>query len=141
MISNLKFDKNTFIWLFYIPLIYKNEKDFKKAIKLVNQHKIKSICSFKEAETHPHSCWYMKNHKPKQFIKNDLCRRQDFIKAYSHHHYICGFDVDIIKKLNNELIYKNTYPLILNRETSKKLIEVDTPEEYKKFKKLRNSIK
>ena len=82
------------------------------------------------------SCWYFKKNKPYQFIKNDLCRRQDFVKAYSHHHYICGFSVKSIKKLNNELIFKDTYPVLLNRNTSKKLIEVDTPKELKKFKKI-----
>ena len=82
------------------------------------------------------SCWYIKKNKPTQFIKNNLCRRQDFTKAYSHHHYICGFNAKFLKKLNNELIFKDTYPVLLNRNTSEKLIEVDTPEELKKFKKI-----
>ena len=82
------------------------------------------------------TCWYIKKNRPLQFIKNDLCRRQDFTKAYSHHHYICGFNVRFLKKLNNELIFKDTYPILLNSKTSKKLIEVDTPEELKKFKKM-----
>jgi hypothetical protein len=82
------------------------------------------------------SCWYIKKNKPFQFIKNDLCRRQDFPLAYSHHHYISGFNVKSLNKLNNELIYKDTYPVLLNSKTSKKLIEVDTPEELKKFKKM-----
>ena len=136
MNNKLKFDSKTFIWLFYIPLVYKNNADFKKSVKKVEQKKLKSICSFKEAETHPMSCWYIKNNKPSQFIKNNLCRRQDFTKAYSHHHYICGFNVKFLKKLNNELIFKDTYPILLNSITSKKLIEVDTPEELKKFKKM-----
>lgn len=136
MNNKLKFHRNTFIWLFYIPLVYKNYNDFKKAIKIVEKKKLKSICSFKEEEIHPMSCWYFKKNKPYQFIKNDLCRRQDFVKAYSHHHYICGFSVKSIKKLNNELIFKDTYPVLLNRNTSKKLIEVDTPKELKKFKKI-----
>ena len=136
MNNKLKFSSNTFIWLFYIPLVYKNNNDFKRVIKITEEKKLQSICSFKEAETHPMTCWYIKKNRPLQFIKNDLCRRQDFTKAYSHHHYICGFNVKSLKKLNNELIFKDTYPILLNRNTSKKLIEVDTPEELKKFKKL-----
>ena len=136
MNNKLKFDSNTFIWLFYIPLVYKNKIDFKKSIKIVEEKKINSICAFKKAETHPMSCWYIKKKKPFQFIKNDLCRRQDFPLAYSHHHYICGFNVKSLNKLNNELIFKDTYPILLNSKTSKKLIEVDTPEELKRFKKM-----
>ena len=54
----------------------------------------------------PNELLVYKKNKPSQFIKNDFCRRQDFPKAYSHHHYICGFDVKYLKKLNNELIFK-----------------------------------
>jgi CMP-N-acetylneuraminic acid synthetase len=136
MNEKLKFKNNTFIWLFYIPLVYKNYLDFKNSLKIVEKKKLKSICAFKKAETHPMSCWYIKKNKPIQFIKNDLCRRQDFPLAYSHHHYICGFNVKFLKKLNSELIFKDTYPILLNKNTSKKLLEVDTPEELIKFKKI-----
>ena len=136
MNNKLKFSNSTFIWLFYIPLVYKNISDFKKSVKLVEKKKLNSICAFKKVTTHPMSCWYIKKNKPIQFIKNDLCRRQDFPAAYSHHHYICGFNIKYLKKLNNELISNDTFPLILNSKTSNKLIEVDTPEEYKKFKKM-----
>ena len=81
------------------------------------------------------SCWYLKKNKPYQFIKNDICRRQDFPEAYSHHHYICGFKLNYLNKLNNELISRSTFPILLNDYTSKKLIEVDTPNELKKFTK------
>jgi CMP-N-acetylneuraminic acid synthetase len=134
MNKKLKFHSNTFIWLFYIPLVYKNIKDFKKSLKLVNEKRLKSICSFKKAKTNPMSCWYIKKNKPFQFIKNNLCRRQDFPLAYSHHHYICGFNVNFLGKLNNELIFNNTYPILLDKDISKKLIEVDTPEQLRKFK-------
>jgi CMP-N-acetylneuraminic acid synthetase len=136
MNNKLKFHSNTFIWLFYVPIVYKNNIDFKRSIKIVEEKKLNSICAFKKAETHPMSCWYIKKNKPIQFIKNDLCRRQDFPLAYSHHHYICGFNVKFLKKFNNELIYKDTYPILLNSKTSKKLIEVDTPEEFKRLKKM-----
>ncbi len=136
MNTELKFSKKTFIWLFYIPIVYKNIDDFKKSLKIVEKKKLKSICTFKKVETNPMSCWYIKNNRPFQFIKNNFCRRQDFPKAYSHHHYICGFDVKYLKKLNNELIFNKTFPILLDNKTSKKLIEIDTPEEMKKFKKI-----
>ena len=136
MKKKLKFSNSTFIWLFYIPLVNKNNAYFKKSIKLVETKKLNSICAFKKVETHPMSCWFIKKNKPFQFIKNDLCRRQDFPAAYSHHHYICGFNVKYLNKLNNELISTDTFPLLLNSKTSNKLIEVDTPEELKRFKRM-----
>ena len=136
MDNELKFDSKTFIWLFYIPLVYKDNMDFKRSIKIVEKKKLKSICSFIKAETHPMSCWFIRKKKPFQFIKNNLCRRQDFIRAYSHHHYICGFNIKFLKKLNNELIFNDTFPILLNNSTSKKLIEIDTPEELKRFKQM-----
>ena len=135
MNDKLKFSSQTFIWLFYIPLVYRNVSDFAKAYKLVESKKLKSICSFVKAKTHPMTCWYMKKNRPFQFVENDLCRRQDFPEAFSHHHYICGFNIKYLNKLNNELIFKNTFPIFLNNDTSRKLIEVDTYEELKKFKK------
>ena len=65
---------------FLYSLVYKNKIDFKKAIKLVEQKRLKSICSFIPAKTHPMSCWQVKKNKVSQFIKNDLCRRQDFLR-------------------------------------------------------------
>ena len=58
-----------------------------------------------------------------------------FSKAYSHRNYICGFNTKYLNKLNNELIFKNTFPILLNKNT-KKPMEIDTPEEYIKFKKV-----
>ena len=138
MKNKLKFSDKTFIWLFYIPLIYKNSTDFKKSIKLVESKKLKSVCAFIKAKTNPMSCWYIKNKKPIQFMKNNLYRRQDFPLAFEHHHYICGFNAKYLNKLNSELIFQNTYPIVLNNNTSKKLIEVDTPEILKKFLKMKN---
>lgn len=135
MNKKLKFAKKTFIWLFYIPLVYKNINDFRKSIKLVEKKKLKSVCAFIKAKTNPMSCWFIKKNKPIQFISNNLCRRQDFPLAYEHHHYICGFDVKYLGLLNSELIFKNTFPIIINNNTSSKLIEVDTPKMYKKFLK------
>ena len=64
------------------------------------------------------SCWYLKKNRPLQYIKNNLYRRQDFPEAYSSS-YICGFNLKYLKKLNNELIFRNTFPIILNDKTSK----------------------
>ena len=41
MTKKIKFKQNTFIWLFYIPLVYKKKIDFKKSIKIVEKKKLK----------------------------------------------------------------------------------------------------
>lgn len=137
----LKFSSNTFIWLFYIPIVYKDLNDFKKSIELVEKKKLKSICGFKEVDTHPLNTWYLKKNKPFQFVKNNICRRQDLPIAYSHHHYICGFNIKYLHQLNNELIFKHTFPILINKKTSKNLIEVDTRVELKKFKEISKNEK
>lgn len=141
MNNRLKFSNKIFIWLFYIPIIYKNKIDFKKSINIVEKKNLKSICSFKKVETNPMNCWYFKKNRPLQFIKNNFYRRQDLPLAFSHHHYICGFNIKYLNKLNNELIFKNTFPIILNDKISRKLIEVDTPEDLRKFKKINKNEK
>ena len=141
MNNKLKFSNNVFIWLFYIPIVYKARIDFKKSINLVEKKNIKSICSFKKAETNPMNCWYIKKNKPIQIIKNNFYRRQDLPLVFSHYHYICGFNIKYLTKLNDELIFKNTFPIILNDKTSRKLIEVDTPEDLRIFKTVNKNEK
>ena len=113
----------------------------KSQLNQQKKKKLKSVCGFKEVITHPLNTWYLKKNKPFQFVKNNICRRQDLPKAYSHHHYICGFDIKYLHQLNNELIFKNTFPILINKKTSKKLIEVDTRIELKKFKEISKNEK
>ena len=128
-----KISKNSTIWLFYIPILYKNFFDFKKAKKISERKSFKSLCSFINVDHSPYSCWYKKGSKMFQFIKNDYYRRQDLPRTYSHHHYLCAFKTKYLNLLNSELIYKNTIPIILSKVTSSKLIEIDTKKDFKKL--------
>ena len=134
-IKEKKINKNFFIWLFYLPILYKNKKDFIFAMNIIKKKKINSICSFVKSKSHPFHSWRIKkNNKISQFIKNDIFRRQDLPKSYNHYHYICAFKVKEITKLNSELINKHTFPLILNNKTQSKLIEIDTNDDLKRYK-------
>ena len=135
-------DKNTIVWLFYLPIVYKEYSDFEKAKKVIEKSKIRSLCSFIPAKTHPFNTWKYDKKKNKlyQYIKNDIYRRQDLPSAWMHHHYICCFKIKELKNLNSELLNSNTYPIFLSRETSEKLIEIDTPKDFEKWKEI-NSIK
>ena len=140
VISEMDIKDNVYLWLFYLPVLYKNNKDYEHAKKIVNETNIDSICSFVMAKTHPYSCWKYDNNEKiiKQYIENDVCRRQDLPDAWMHYHYVCAFKAGIIKELNNELLFSRTLPIFLDNETSKNLIEIDTPEDYQRWKNLNN---
>ena len=47
---------------------------------------------------------------------------------------------ELLEFLNNELISEKSYPFILDNKTQKKLVEIDTPENYKKWISIKNNI-
>jgi hypothetical protein len=71
-----------------------------------------------------------------QYIENDVFRRQDLPKAWMHHHYLCAFKAGCIDDLNSELINASTFPVFLDRGVADNLVEVDTPEDYKEWKRI-----
>ena len=80
-----------------------------------------SLCGFTNVITHPFLTWGIKNKKIFKFVKNNVFRRQDLPKAYSHNHIVCCFKINEIKNLNNELLNVNTFPLIIKE----KITEID----------------
>ena len=121
IIKNFDFNPKTIFWLIYIPLIPKKKNYFLLAKKQIEKKKIKSLCGFTNVITHPYLTWGLKNKKIFQYVKNDVFRRQDLPKAYSHNHIVCCFKINEIKNLNNELLNVNTYPLIIKE----KITEID----------------
>ena len=95
----------------------------------------KSLCSFKKVNISPYNCWVRKKRKMAQYIKNDFYRRQDLPETFIHYHYLCAFKTQHLNKLNSELISKHTIPVILDKNTSSKLIEIDTKHDYNFLKK------
>jgi CMP-N-acetylneuraminic acid synthetase len=136
VISDMSLPDDTYLWLFYLPVLYKDSDDFTKAKSIIDSNQIASICSFIPAKTHPYSCWKYneKSKKLNQFIPNDIFRRQDMEEAWMHYHYICAFKASFIDSLNSELLCAETYPIFLDNKTADNLIEVDTPEDYEKWK-------
>jgi len=136
MIEEMKIDANDYIWLFFIPFLYHNVDDFAKTKKLVESKNIGSLCSFIKAKSHPYDCWLFDEGKEKltRYIDNDVFRRQDKPLAWEHYHYLACFQAKIVSLLNHELIYKDTYPVFLGEETANKLVEIDCPQDYEKWK-------
>lgn len=125
------------VWLFYLPVLYKNVADFTAALSIIERLGVESLCTFVPAKTHPFNCWRIDEATGRlsQYVPNDVFRRQDMPPAWMHYHYVCCFKVRELPNLNSELLNTGTYPLLLDRETAANLIEVDTPEDYERWKK------
>ena len=136
LIKEKKLNKNDILWLFYIPLVNREKKDFNRAYKITKKKKFKSLCSFIEINysQHPFYCWKYNKNKISQYIPNKIFRRQDLPKAYSHFHYLSCFKIGEINQLNEELINSFTTPIFLNNHTAKNLIEIDTIDDVKRLK-------
>jgi CMP-N-acetylneuraminic acid synthetase len=136
VIKEMNIKDDDILWLFYLPFLYREKSDFEKVKPLIEKSEIKSLCSFIKAKSHPFNCWRYdeKNKKLSQYIENDVFRRQDLPPAWEHYHYICCFKASEIDNLNSELINSKTYPIFLDNKITEKLIEIDKPEDYEKWK-------
>jgi|OM-RGC.v1.012761399 CMP-N-acetylneuraminic acid synthetase len=135
LVNEIPIGPNDFLWLFYLPILYKNKKDFDHSFELIMKGKINSLCSFIPAASHPFNCWKYddQNKKLIQYIPNYVFRRQDLPPAWMLYHYICCFKAIELPVLNNELINENTYPLFLSKQKTDCLMEIDTPADYEKW--------
>ena len=122
------FNKNTIIWLFYLTIPERKINEFRKLKLITEKRNFLSTISFIPIKTHPYDCWII-NKKIKKFINNDKFKRQDKIKLYEHHHYLCAFKVKELSKLNSELINNNYIIIIIKRD----IIEIDEKKDFAKF--------
>jgi CMP-N-acetylneuraminic acid synthetase len=138
VIKEMKISSETYIWLFYLPILYKNKIDFENLKTLISDIKSNSFCSFIHAKVHPFNCWMYSEKKSKitQYIANDVYRRQDLPDAWEHYHYLCAFKAGCIDSLNSELISEDTNPIFLDENTTDMLVEIDTPKDYDKWKQI-----
>lgn len=134
---SFKMENDIVIWLFYLPILYKKYSDFEEAKTMIEKIEIKSLCSFIPAITHPFNTWrYNSQNKMLiQYVKNNIYRRQDLPSAWMHYHYLCCFKPIELENLNDELLNSKTHPFFLSKECAKNLIEIDTPEDFEKWKK------
>jgi CMP-N-acetylneuraminic acid synthetase len=136
LIESLALGAEDILWLFYIPLLYRDRIHFDDARKIIQSNNTGSLCSFIKAQTHPFNCWHFNETDKtlKQYIPNEVFRRQDLSPAWMHYHYICCFRANEISSMNHELINSQTTPLFLDDQTASNLIEIDTPEDLERWK-------
>lgn len=123
------------LWLFYLPVLYKDAADFAHARQAAETPGTASVMSFVKAKTHPFSCWAWDGGTLGQYIPNDLFRRQDMPAAWMTYHYTCCFRAGILSELNSELVGPATVPIFLDDTTAANLIEVDTPEDLARWQR------
>jgi len=135
LFSKVEVNPDDVLWLFYLPVIYKDSSDFELAKELIESDAQDSLIGMCPAPVHPYSCWWIdENGSLHQYIDNDVYRRQDMPNAWTHHHYLCCFQRKAFDSLNSELIGPNTHPVRLTGNTVDCLIEVDTPEDLERWK-------
>lgn len=124
------------LWLFYLPVLYKNAVDFARARAAAEEPGVRSVISFVPAKSHPYSCWRWDEHEKRlsQYVANDVFRRQDMPPAWMTYHYTCCFRADELPNLNSELVGPATRPIFLDAATAAGLIEVDTPEDLARWR-------
>jgi len=136
VIGEMNVNSDDVLWLFYLPVLYKNINDFEKAKEIIEKKEAKSLCTFVSAKSHPFNCWKFDFEKKEllQYVQNDCFRRQDLPAAWIHYHYVYCFRAKVLKTLNSEMINAETHPIFLEDKVSEKLIEIDTPEDYDRWK-------
>ena len=140
LIEEMDIQVEDILWLFYLPVLYKNLDDFNTCKPIIEKASIDSLTTFVPAKAHPYDCWSYNESKEEltQYVPNDIFRRQDKPQAWEHYHYVTCFKAKALYKLNSELANNGTYPYLLDEKAANNLISVDTPEEYEQWKELQH---
>lgn len=127
VVKALDIDPDTYLWLFYIPFVFRDPDDFHEARALVESKRPVSVMTFLPAKTHPFRCWSQDPATGKmwKFIDNPAVSRQEFPPAWWNHHYICVVRAGDLDKLNNNLLGPDTTPIYFTEEQGDRLIELD----------------
>lgn len=136
MVIKTDIKEDDYLWLFYIPLLYKNIDDFIYGKKAIEKNYPDSISTFIPAKTHPYCSWKYDNNERiiSKYIDNELYNRQDFPDAWENYHYVFAIRANAIEQSDNNLLSNKTEPLFLDNKKAERLIEIDTPEDLMKWK-------
>jgi len=72
VIEEMKIDSDSYIWLFYLHILYKNKNDFEELKSLISATLHSSVCSFIPAQVHPFNCWMFNKENLKLKKYNDI---------------------------------------------------------------------
>ncbi len=126
-IAALAIPADTFLWLFYIPFVFRDAADFHAARILVERDRPISVMTFLPAKTHPYRCWGQDPATGRmfKFVDSPAVSRQDFPPAWWNHHYICVTQAGALDRLNGNLLGAETTPIYVTEEMGDRLVELD----------------
>ncbi|KAF0225627.1 MAG: N-acylneuraminate [Rhodospirillaceae bacterium] len=127
MTSALGLPADAYLWLFYIPFVFRDAADFHAAKAIIDQQRPSSISTFVPAATHPFRCWGQDKVTGKmfKFCDSEKVSRQDFPDAWANHHYIYCIRADALDSVNGNLLGPDTTPIYYTSAQAERLIELD----------------
>ncbi len=135
IIANGLVEPTDYLWLIFIPLVYKNVEDFLMAKSILDKNTPASLCSFIPAQSHPLYCWRLDENsgRMERYIDHDLYRRQDLPDAWEEYPYLCAIRADAVEGANSCMIRNDTYPVTLDQHLAGQMVDVDEVKDFKKW--------
>lgn len=127
MMDGLRLPGDSYLWLFYIPFVFRDAADFHAAKALIDANHPSSLSTFVPAKTHPFRCWGQDKATGKmfKFCDSEKVSRQDFPDAWANHHYIYAIRADALDSVNGNLLGPDTMPVYYTEAQAERLIELD----------------
>lgn len=135
--ENCPVDGDEYLWLLFIPLVYRRAEHFRAAKDIVDARLPTSLCSFRSARTHPFACWRIddKTGAVEHFVENDLFNRQDFPAAWENYNYLSCIRASDLADANANLIRHDTYPFIMDAKMAANMVEIDEPADFQLWRR------
>ncbi|MEO5373704.1 MAG: hypothetical protein H7840_05425 [Alphaproteobacteria bacterium] len=131
VVENCPVQPDDYLWLLFIPLVYRDVEDFKAARAVIDARQPAGLCSFIPAKTHPFNVWRIDETAGTvaKFIDNDYYNRQDYPPAWENYNYLCCVRVRDLPRANANLVCGDSHPVLLSPEKAAAMQEVDEPED------------
>ncbi len=135
IVANVGVAPMDYLWLIFIPLVYKNVDDFLMAKGILDNKTPSSLCSFIPAQSHPYYYWRIDTNsgKMERYIDHDLYRRQDLPDAWEEYPYLCALRADAVERSNASMICSDTYPVIFDQPQADLMVDVDEVRDFSKW--------
>lgn len=127
MVADLDLPADAYLWLFYIPFVFRDAADFHAAKALIDAQAPSSLSTFVPVKTHPYRCWGQDKTTGKmfKFCDSEKVSRQDFPEAWANHHYVYCIRADALDTVNGNLLGPDTMPVFYDQARADRLIELD----------------
>lgn len=137
IVAHASVEKTDYLWLIWIPLVYKDVDDFLMAKRILDDDGPPSLYSFIPAKSHPYYCYRVdeKSGRMKRFIDNDVYRRQDLPDAWKGCPYLCAIRADAVEGVKSNLFRDDAYPILLDQRQADQIVDVDEEKDFDTWEK------